>query len=179
MQRMGLFPLSKKKLHISLVYLIRIIFILLHLLFILLHLHIYFTYIHTLCLTATRWSWGHKTRKLFCRLLDENEESVFNCFPKVRYKPRVSSWEKFTLARTLCTWSPNELAPCLVSSVWRMALALCFAIFGTTYMVIYTLGVSCWAPLEVRRGVRSAGRFLVVLGFWWRCAFDGGVTRRV
>jgi hypothetical protein len=28
-------------------------------------------------------------------------------------KPRVLSWEKFTLATTLCTWSPNELAPLL------------------------------------------------------------------
>jgi hypothetical protein len=29
---------------------------------------------------------------------------------------RVSLWSKFTLARTLCTWSPNKVAHCLVSS---------------------------------------------------------------
>jgi hypothetical protein len=28
-------------------------------------------------------------------------------------KPRVTSWGKFTLATTLCTWSPGELAPLL------------------------------------------------------------------
>jgi hypothetical protein len=78
---------------------------------------IYFTYIHTMCLTTTRWSLGHKTRKLFCRCLKKNNESFFDCSPRIRYKPRVSSWGKFTLATTLCTWSPNKLAPCLVSSM--------------------------------------------------------------
>jgi hypothetical protein len=39
--------------------------------------HIYFTYIHTLCLTTTQWSWGHKTRKLFCRLLDKERRELF------------------------------------------------------------------------------------------------------
>jgi hypothetical protein len=78
--------------------------------------HIYFTYIHTLCLTTTRWSWGHKIRKLFCRLLKEERRVFFECSPRVRYKPRVSSWRKFTHATTLSTWSTNELAPFLVSS---------------------------------------------------------------
>jgi hypothetical protein len=32
------------------------------------------------------------------------------------YKPRVLSWGKFTLTTTLCTWCPNEVAHCLVSS---------------------------------------------------------------
>jgi hypothetical protein len=54
---------------------------------------------------------------LFCRLADENKESFFDCSSRVRYKPRVPSWGKFTLATTLCTWSPNEVAHCLVSSV--------------------------------------------------------------
>jgi hypothetical protein len=33
---------------------------------------------NTLCLTSTRWSWGCKTSRLFCRLSDENEESFFD-----------------------------------------------------------------------------------------------------
>jgi hypothetical protein len=77
----------------------------------------FFTYIHTLCLTTTRWSWGCKTRRLFCSFPDENEESFYDCSPRVRYKSRVNSWEKITLATTLCTWSPNEVAHCLVSLV--------------------------------------------------------------
>jgi hypothetical protein len=44
--------------------------------------HIYFTYIHTLCLTTTRWSWGHKTRKLFCRLLEEERRELARLFPE-------------------------------------------------------------------------------------------------
>jgi hypothetical protein len=56
-------------------------------------------------------------KDIVCRLLDKNEESFFDCSPRVRYKPWVSSWEKITLATTLCTWSSNEVAHCLVSSI--------------------------------------------------------------
>jgi hypothetical protein len=54
----------------------RIIFILFYCIviyFIVLHIIFYFTYIYTLWLKTTRWSWGHKTRKLFCRLLEEEQ----------------------------------------------------------------------------------------------------------
>jgi hypothetical protein len=44
--------------------------------------HIYYTYIHTLCLATTRWSWGHKTRKLFYRLLDEERRELLRLFPE-------------------------------------------------------------------------------------------------
>jgi hypothetical protein len=62
------------KLHTSIVYLSRIIFILLHILFLLT-----FT---TLCLTITRWSWGYKNEELFCRLLEEEREELFRLFPE-------------------------------------------------------------------------------------------------
>jgi hypothetical protein len=39
-----------------------------------------FTYFYTLCLTTTRWSWGHKTRRLFCRLLEEGRAKFFWLF---------------------------------------------------------------------------------------------------
>jgi hypothetical protein len=39
---------------------------LLVLLFILLHYYFILFTFNTLCLTTTRWSWGHKTRNLFC-----------------------------------------------------------------------------------------------------------------
>jgi hypothetical protein len=42
----------------------------------------YFTYIYTLCLTTTRWSWGHKTRKLFCRLLESEQRELSQLFPE-------------------------------------------------------------------------------------------------
>jgi hypothetical protein len=56
-----------------------------------------------LLMTTTRLSWAHKTRKLFCRLLDEERRELFRLFLRVQYKPQVSSWGKFTLAKTLCT----------------------------------------------------------------------------
>jgi hypothetical protein len=42
----------------------------------------YFTYIYNLCLTTTRWSWGHKTRKLFCRFLEEEWQELSRLFPE-------------------------------------------------------------------------------------------------
>jgi hypothetical protein len=41
-----------------------------------------FTYIHTLCLTTTRWSWGHKNEELFCRLLEEERAELYRMFPE-------------------------------------------------------------------------------------------------
>jgi hypothetical protein len=37
----------------------------------------------------------------------KNDKRFCDCSPRFRYKPRVCSWGKFTLATTLCTWSPN------------------------------------------------------------------------
>jgi hypothetical protein len=69
-----------------------------------LHIIFTFTYIHTLCLTTTRWSWGHKNEKLFCR----RTGGAFSTVPReFDINPEFPSWGKFTLATTLCTWSPN------------------------------------------------------------------------
>jgi hypothetical protein len=48
--------------------------------FTVLHIIFTFTYIHTLCLTTTRWSWGHKNEELFCRLLEEERQELFRLF---------------------------------------------------------------------------------------------------
>jgi hypothetical protein len=42
----------------------------------------YFTYIYTLYLKTTQWSWGHKTRNLFCRLLEEERRELSLFFPE-------------------------------------------------------------------------------------------------
>jgi hypothetical protein len=78
---------------------------------------IYFTVLHIIfyfLLTFTPCAWQSlggvgdtRTRKLFCRLLEEEWRELLRLFPRVQYKPRVHSWGKFTLATTLCTWSPN------------------------------------------------------------------------
>jgi hypothetical protein len=57
---------------IVLVYIIALLFIFLQCYFMLLTFN-------TLSLTTTQWSWGYKTRRLFCRLSDKNEESFFDC----------------------------------------------------------------------------------------------------
>jgi hypothetical protein len=41
-----------------------------------------FTCIHTLCLTTTRWSWGHKNEELFCKLLEEERVGLIRLFPE-------------------------------------------------------------------------------------------------
>jgi hypothetical protein len=98
------------KLHINLVYIIALLFILLHSLF-------YFTYIQHLVLDNHSVELGTQDKEFFFgRLHNENKESFFNYSPRVRYKSRVSSCGKFTLATTLCTWSPKEMAHFLVSS---------------------------------------------------------------
>jgi hypothetical protein len=62
-----------------------------HIIFTLLHCYLlcctayhilFFTYIHTLCLTTTRWSWGHKNEELFCRFLEEERWELFWLFPE-------------------------------------------------------------------------------------------------
>jgi hypothetical protein len=52
--------------------------------------------------------------------------------------------------------------------VWQIALALRSASFGTSYLVIFAPGVSCWASLEVHWGaprllILGGGRLLVAL----------------
>jgi hypothetical protein len=95
---------------IALVYLPALLFILLHCYFILLTFN-------TLCLTTTQWSGGRKARRLFCRLPDKNEESFSTVHLEFDINPELSSWGKFTLAATLHSWSPDEVAHCLVSSM--------------------------------------------------------------
>jgi hypothetical protein len=73
-------------------------------------------YLHSHLVLDNHSSWGRKTRRLFYRLFDENEESFYDCSLRVRYKPQVPSWGKCTLATTHCTWSPNEVTHYLVSS---------------------------------------------------------------
>jgi hypothetical protein len=44
-------------------------------------------------------------------------------------------------------------------------------------LVIYTLGVFCWDPLVFAAVCGSLGRFLVVVGLWRRCLYNGGVSQ--
>jgi hypothetical protein len=81
-----------------------------------------YNYFKILCLTTTRWSWRRKTRNLFCRLLDENGKSFYDCSPRVQYETPSHPCGKDSLATSLCTWSPNELAHLLsvinIAIIW-------------------------------------------------------------
>ena len=60
---------------------------------------------------------GTQGKDLFCRLLEEAGKKIFARSPRVRYKPSSHPCGENTLATSLCTWSPNELAyTALVSS---------------------------------------------------------------
>jgi hypothetical protein len=81
---------------------------------------IYLLHLIFILLTFTPCAWqplggvgDTRQGNCFVGCLKKNDESFFNYSPRILYKYRVSSWGKFTLATTLCTWSPNELAPLL------------------------------------------------------------------
>jgi hypothetical protein len=58
-----------------LLYCIVIYFIVLHIIFI-------FTCIHTLCLTTTRWSWGHKNEKIVLQVARRRTTRAFATVPR-------------------------------------------------------------------------------------------------
>jgi hypothetical protein len=94
--------------HVSLVYLARIIFILLHLLFILLHIHIYFPYIHTLCLTTTQWGWRHKTRKLFVGCLTRTKRAFSTVLREFDINPEFPRGKKLLLLQHSALGVPTK-----------------------------------------------------------------------
>jgi hypothetical protein len=65
---------------------------------------IYFTVLHIIfhfLLTFTPCAWqplsgvgDKRTRNLFCRLLEEEQQELLQLFPRFRYKPQVSPWGK-------------------------------------------------------------------------------------
>jgi hypothetical protein len=100
------------KLHISLVYLSRIIFTLLHCYYFIL----FYLYSH-LVLDNHSVELGIQDKEIVLHVAWRRTVRAFLTVPwEFDIKPSVPSWGKFTLAITLCTRSPDELAPCLVSS---------------------------------------------------------------
>jgi hypothetical protein len=84
-----------------LLYCIIICFIVMHILFYFyLHLHLVLDN-HSMELVT------QEQEICFADCSKKNDKSLCDCSPKVRYKPRVPSWGKFTLTATPCTWSPN------------------------------------------------------------------------
>jgi hypothetical protein len=70
-----------------------------------------------LCLTTTRWSWGHKTRKLFCRLLEEERYELFRLFPEsLILNPEFPQGENLLLLQHSALGVPKSWHLCLVSS---------------------------------------------------------------
>jgi hypothetical protein len=77
----------------------------------------YFTYIYTLCLTTTRWIWGHKTRKLFCRLLEEERWELSQLFPEsLILNPKFPRGKNLLLLQHFALGVPTSWHLCLVSS---------------------------------------------------------------
>jgi hypothetical protein len=68
-------------------------------------------------LTTTQWSWEHKTKNLFCRLLGENEKNFLDYSPRARYKPRVILVGKIILLQHSTLGVPTNLHTCLVSTL--------------------------------------------------------------
>jgi hypothetical protein len=84
--------------------------------------HSYFTYIYTLCLTTTRWSWGHKNEELFSRLLEEERKELFRLFPESSIlTPSFPHGENLLLLQHSALGVPTWHT-CLVSSAPRALL---------------------------------------------------------
>jgi hypothetical protein len=78
----------------------------------------HFTYFYTLCLTTTRWSWGHKTRRLFCRLLEEERAEIFRLFPESSIlNPEFPRGENLLLLQHSALGVLTSWHLCLVSSL--------------------------------------------------------------
>jgi hypothetical protein len=78
----------------------------------------YFTYIYTLCLTTTRWSWRHKTRKLFCRLLEEERQELSKLLPKSSIlNPEFPRGKNLLLLQHSALRVPTSWHLCLLSSI--------------------------------------------------------------
>jgi hypothetical protein len=85
-----------------------------------------------LCLITTRWSWGCKTKNLFCRLLDKARRNQSNVPREFDIKSRVALVGKILLLYHSSLGVPTNLDTCLVSSrCIIVALTLCiFACFA-------------------------------------------------
>jgi hypothetical protein len=104
---------TKPKNIITALYLLHCIFIY----FIAFVILFYFTYIYNLCLTTTRWNWGQKKRKLFCRLLEEEWQELWTVPLEFDNKPWVLLWGKiYSCYNTLHLESQRVWHLCLVSS---------------------------------------------------------------
>jgi hypothetical protein len=77
----------------------------------------HFTYFYTLCLTTTRWSWGHKTRRFLCTLLEEEQAELFGQFPESSVlNPEFPHGENLLLLQHSALGVPTTWHLCLVSS---------------------------------------------------------------
>jgi hypothetical protein len=68
----------------------------------------YFINTKALCLTTTRWSWGHKTKTLLYMLLDKVGRSFVFVPQEFDINLESPLWEKFLLLQHY-TWGPNEV----------------------------------------------------------------------
>jgi hypothetical protein len=86
--------------------------------FTVLHIIFNFTYIHTL-LDNHSMELGTQDKEVLLQVAWRRRIRAFATVPReFDIKPRVPSWRIFTLDTTLCTWSPDELAPLLSVITW-------------------------------------------------------------
>jgi hypothetical protein len=62
---------------------------------------------------------GTQDKEVVLQVAWKRTTRAFSTVPRgFDIKPQVTSWRKFTLTTTLCSWSPDELA-CLLSVITR------------------------------------------------------------
>jgi hypothetical protein len=71
---------------------------------------------NTLCLTTIRRSRDARQGDYFVSCVTRTNRAFLTVPQEFDISPELSLWGETTLATTLCTWSPNKVAHCLVSS---------------------------------------------------------------
>jgi hypothetical protein len=77
----------------------------------------HFTNTEALCLATTRWSWGHKTKKLALQVVRQGLKKLRLYFPKFDIKSRVTLVDKILLLQHSALGVPINWHTCLVSSM--------------------------------------------------------------
>lgn len=121
-----------------------------------------------LWLTTTRWSWGHKAKDLFCRLLEEDRRQTPFCPISREFdiNPRVTLVGKSELAITLCSLSPNEWcsSTTIKKNFWRPCRGQEEATSCIQYSPVISAIKDFLTPLPGR-----LKRYLIVVPFLGNC----------
>jgi hypothetical protein len=99
---------------------------------------------------------GTQDEEIVLQVAWRRTSGAFSTVPReFNIKPQVPLWGKFTLATTLCTWRPDELAPLLSVITWS-----CYNTnIGYVHHSIYLMA---WSLLSIDINVTWSGNLIII-----------------